>query len=198
MGGADGNLREGDMSAFQAAGSARQNVAAIELDLRAQRFEGMKMKIDGAGSDGAAAGQRDLGLVHPGDQGAEHPEAGAHARDQLIGRGRVDDLGGGQPIGLAVAAIVAVALADDREIDAMIAEDARQLSHVGEMGHVVQCQGVGCQQTRDHQRERRVLGARDRNAADKRIAPNDSDTVHSVPSTPSGRGDEAPRIMRRS
>ena len=63
----------------RAAASARGlDVAVLELDLRAQRREALQVLVDGAGADGAAAGQRDAGLAAAGQQRPEHQHRGAH------------------------------------------------------------------------------------------------------------------------
>jgi hypothetical protein len=57
------------------------------------------------------------------------------------------------------------AAALDRIVDALIAEDADELLDIGQMRHVFERQRVVGEQRGDHQRQGRVLGARDRNAA---------------------------------
>ena len=57
---------------------AWQHIAAVDIDLGAELFQAHEMQIDRPRADGAAAGQRDLGLSHAGDQRPEHPEAGPH------------------------------------------------------------------------------------------------------------------------
>ena len=96
------------------------------------------MQIDGARADGAAAGQRHLGPAAARDQRRKHPEARPHARHHLVRRGGVDDLGRGEPEGLAVAAALARPLAGDGHIDAVITENAGQQIDVGKPRHVVQ------------------------------------------------------------
>jgi hypothetical protein len=74
---------------------AGDDITAVDLDVGAQAFERHDQKVHRPGADGAAAGHRDLGLAHAREQGRNHPEARPHARDQLIGRGGIDDVGGG-------------------------------------------------------------------------------------------------------
>ena len=83
-------------------------------------------------------------------------------RDQLVGRGGVDDVAGGEVEGLARYGDGSAALAVDREVDAVVAQDARQQRDVGEVGHVLERQRLVGEQARDHQRQGRVLGAGDR------------------------------------
>ncbi len=93
------------------------------------------MQIDGTRADGATARQRNLGLPHTGDERAQHPEAGAHARDHFVGRGRVHDIAGGEVEGFAQMG-GAWALAVHGQINAMVAQDADQKVHVRQIGHV--------------------------------------------------------------
>src|SRR6478672_5382779 len=80
--------------------------------------------------------------------------------------------------GLALIGAVSGPLARGHDVDAMIAEDALQLRDVGEPRHVVEDQRLLGQQSRDHQRQRGILRARDRNSAVELVAANDTNTVH--------------------
>ena len=124
--GADRDLGQRDLVAGEAARRARDDIAAFELDLGAERLERLQMQIDGPRADGAAAGQRHLRPAAARDQRRKHPEARPHARHHLVRRGGVDDLGRGEPEGLAVAGALARPLAGDGHIDAVIAENAGQ------------------------------------------------------------------------
>src|SRR5436190_1478976 len=64
MGGADGDLGEDDARADEATlGGLGDDIALVDFDLGAQFLEAEEEQIDRAGADGAAAGQRDAGLV---------------------------------------------------------------------------------------------------------------------------------------
>ena len=93
VGAADGDLRKIDLRTDESAGCLCDHVAAVDLQLGAELFQRVDQKIDRTGADGTAAGQRDLGLMHAGEQRRDHPEAGAHLGDQIIGSSRVDDVG---------------------------------------------------------------------------------------------------------
>ena len=67
--------------------------------------------------------------------------------------------------GLAGAGVLADALAVDRIVDAMIAENVSELADVGETREIFQSQRLLGEQRRDHQRQRGVLRARNRNGA---------------------------------
>ena len=95
VGGADRDLGEHDAGADEAAlGRLGDDIALVDIDLGAELLEAEEEEIDRARADGAAAGQRDAGLVAAGEQRPDDPEAGAHLGDELVGRGGVDDVGG--------------------------------------------------------------------------------------------------------
>ncbi len=123
-------------------------------------------------------GSETLRLAHARDQRRQHPEAGAHLGDELVGRGGVDDAGRGNVQRLAVIGGLAGALAADHDVDAVIAEDALEQADVGEARHVVEDQGLLGEEARDHQRQRGVLGARDRDGAVERPAADDTNAIH--------------------
>jgi hypothetical protein len=143
-----------------------------------EAFHRHDQEVDRPRADGTAARQRHAGLAHAGEEGPEHPEAGAHARDELIGCGGVDDGAGVEAHGLPRQFHLARALAGDGDVDAVIAEDARQQRDVGEARHISQRQHVFGQQTRDHQGQCGILRAGNRNDALKRRTAGDLDAVH--------------------
>ena len=63
-------------------------------------------------------------------------------------------------------------------VDAVIAEDALELRHVGEPRHIVEDERVLGEQARDHQGQGGVLGAGNRNGAVKRLTADDADAIH--------------------
>ena len=116
--------------------------------------------------------------MHSREQRRDHPEAGAHSRHQLVGRRGVDDVGRGNMQGLPLIFMISGPFARRHDVDAVIAEDPLQLGDVGKPRHVVEHQGVFAQKPRDHQRQRGVLGARNRNRAVQLAAANDANAVH--------------------
>ena len=66
----------------------------------------------------------------------------------------------------------------------MIAEDALQQAHVGEPRNVVEDERLVGEQARDHQRQRGVLGARDRDRAVELRAARDANAIHAPSPTP--------------
>ena len=140
VGAADRYLGKIDVGALQAARRLGDHIAAIDGDLGAELLQRHDQQIDRPGADGAAAGQRDLGLMHPRQQRRDHPEARAHPRHQLIGCGGIDDVGGRDVQGLALVFMIAGPLADRHDIDAVIAENTLQLRDIGKPRHVVEDQ----------------------------------------------------------
>ena len=101
MGGADRDLGEDDACAVEALGRLGHDVAAVDVDLGAQRLEAHQVQVDGPRADGATAGHGHARLAAARQQGAQHPEARAHAAHHLVGRGGVDDVARGEMEGLA-------------------------------------------------------------------------------------------------
>ena len=62
--------------------------------------------------------------------------------------------------------------------NAVLHQEVRHRRDVGEHGHILQGQGFRCQQRRSHQRQRRILGAADRDYPFERNAALDADLVH--------------------
>ena len=157
------------------------HVAGLDLDLGAETLEGHDQEIDRTRADGAAARHRDARLAHAGEQRRDHPEAGPHRRDELVGRAGVDDAPRRQADGLPRLGRLAGPLAGDHVVDAVIAEDAQKGGDIGEARHVGELERVLGEQARDHQRQGRVLGARDRNGAVQRHAAADLNAIHQMP-----------------
>ena len=159
--GADGNLGKDHARALEALGCLGHHVAAVDVDLGAQRLEPHQMQVDRTRADGAAAGHGHARLPAARQQRAQHPEARAHAVDHLVGRGGVDDVARREVEGLAQIGRGIGALAVDREVDPVVAQYARQSDDVGEVGNVLERQALGREQAGDHQRQGGVLGAGD-------------------------------------
>ncbi len=83
--------------------------------------------------------------------------------------------------GLALIFAVAGPLARGHDIDAVIAEDALQLRDIGKPRHVVENKGFLGEQPRDHQRQRGILRARNRNGAVERASADNPNAVHATP-----------------
>ena len=157
MGRADGDLGEHVASADQAPGRAGIDIAVLDDDFGAEMFKPVDEQVDRPRADGAAAGQRHLGLAHARKQRADDPEAGAHLRDKLVGRGGVDNGAGGEMHGAGVRSVLALAPALDGNVRAMIAQNPLQLLDIGQMRQVFQRQGAVGEQRGNHQRQRGVF-----------------------------------------
>ena len=104
MGRAHRDLGQRNPIAGKTARGPRVDIATVKLDLGAERLERGQVQIDRARADGAAAGQRHPRPAAAGHKRRQDPEARPHAGDHLVRRVGIDDLGRGEPEGLAVAA----------------------------------------------------------------------------------------------
>ena len=83
--------------------------------------------------------------------------------------------------GLALIFAVAGPLARGHDVDAVVPEDALQLRDIGEPRHVVEDEGILGQQGSDHQRQGRILRARNRDGAVELAAADNTNAVHATP-----------------
>ena len=83
--------------------------------------------------------------------------------------------------GAALIGVIAGPLAGNHHVHAMVAENALELDDVGQPRNIVEDQGLFGQQARDHQRQCRVLGARDRNRAIQTLSADYAYPVHARP-----------------
>src|SRR5215471_9000096 len=96
--------------------------------------------------------------------------------------------------GTALVRVIAGPLAGDHDVHAVVAENALQLDDVSQPRDIVEDQSVLGQQTRDHQGQCRVLGARNRDCAVQTLSANYAYPVHArpVPSSRSGYDGRVP------
>ena len=179
VGAAHGHLGKVDLAAPQPLGRAGDDITRLDLDLRPQPLQRHDQQIHRPRADGAAAGQGDLGLAHARQNGRDDPEARPHARDQLVGGGRVHDAPGVQMNRLASGGVIAGPLAVYAVIHALVAQNAQELRAIGQARHIVEGEGGVGEQRRDHERQGRVLGARNRDHAIQGLSADDPDPVHS-------------------
>src|ERR1019366_10074871 len=85
FGAGDGNFVEDNFGAFKPIGSGL-DVAVFLRDFGAQTFQTLDVEIDGAGPDGASAGQRDAGAAAAGYERSQDERRGPHRLDQFIRR----------------------------------------------------------------------------------------------------------------
>ena len=152
MGAADRDLGKNDLAAPEAFRRLRDDVAAFDVDLGAEPLDRHDQKVDRAGADGAAAGHGDTRFAHARDQRCDDPKTRPHLGNEIVGSGRVDDVGGGDVQRLAVVGGLAGTFAADHDVDAVVAEDALQQPDVGEPRHIVENERLLGQEARDHQR----------------------------------------------
>ncbi len=105
-------------------------------------------------------------------------KAGAHPRHEIVGRRRVHDIGRPEVDGLPGHDLLAGALALQRVVDAMVAEDPHQKVHVGQARNVLEGQRLVGQEARDHQRQGRVLGARNPDGPVERSSADHANAIH--------------------
>ena len=207
MGGPDRRHGEAHFGALEAVLRCGDHIALVELDGGTELFHALQVQIDRARADGAAAGQRHIRVAATGQQRAEHPEAGAHLRDEIIVRVRAGDGPGGEAQG-APAGLVGGVRPETRkppglligqgeaaldgggqgfpgaagiehfDLDAEFRQQAGQGGDVGEARHVGEDQRLVGQEARDHQRQGGVLGAGNGNFPVKRVAAGKPDPVH--------------------
>ena len=115
--------------------------------------------------------------------------------------------------GLALIFAIAGPLSGRHDIDAVIAENALQLSDVGEPRHVVQDQRFVGQKRRDHQGQCGILGPGNLDGAVEGVAADDANAIHigpcrygqgyrangaqSKPPRPTSRSHRTPAPLRR-
>ena len=92
LGCADGDLREHNLCPGQAVRRGGINIAGVQRDDRAHLLQPLAVQIDRPRTDGATAGQRDLGLTGTRQQRAEYEYAGPHLAYKIVRRRGVDDL----------------------------------------------------------------------------------------------------------
>ena len=137
-------------------------------------------QVNRTGADGATAWQRDLGFAHAGQKRTDDPEAGAHLGDELVRCCGVDNGAGREMHCAGIGGVLTLPASDHGNVNAVIAENALQLFDIGEMRKILQRQRIISEQRSDHQRQRRILRAGNRNDAIERISANDPDAIHAV------------------
>jgi hypothetical protein len=149
---------------------ARLDEAVLDADLGAHRLQALDVLVDRARADRAAARQRHLRLAEARQQRPQHEDRRAHGLDQLVRRDQVVDARRVEPH----AAAVRFAL------HAHLVQDLQRGAHVLQVRHVVELDGLGAQQARTQNRQRRVLRARHDDLAGQPAAAFDHQLVHPV------------------
>jgi hypothetical protein len=148
-------------------------------------------EIDRARADGAAAGQRDPGLAHARQERPDHPEARPHLRHEVVGRGGVDDVGGGGSVDASgrfpSLSPMRLPATECRRRDWRMRSSCLTSARRGHIGQRQRLVGTGATRS---SAAGRVLGAGNRDHAIEALAAGDADTVHRA--RPAGRPAEAP------
>ena len=175
---ADRDFRKADQPALQAFGGAGDHIATVDINVSPERFKRHDQQIDRTRADGATAGQRDPRLAHTGQKRRDHPETGAHPRDQFIRGGGIDNIACGQGNAVALAFALIDPFAADPCIHPVIADDAHQQTHIRQARHVIEGQGLARQQAGNHQGQSGIFGPADHNGAIERLAAGNADAIH--------------------
>ena len=174
----DGNFVERNFGAFEPIPFERisdgLDVAMLLRDFGAQTFQSFDVEIDGAGADGASAGQRDAGAATAGYERSQNECGGPHRLDQLIRR-----LGRGERACANCCPMMGASVA---EFD-LSAHCRKKLARGLDVAHLRDVfknhRFVGEQGCR-HARQRRVLRATDADSAEQRVATSDYELIHTV------------------
>jgi hypothetical protein len=177
FGSAHRHHREHHMRAFQTLGRGGVDVAFLEIDLGAELRQALEVQVDRPVADGAAAGQRHSRPAAARQQRPQHQDRGAHLAHQLVGRRRVGDFARGHRQGASGMA-ARTGGAGHLYQDTVMGQQVGERGDVGEVRQVVQGDRVLGQETGRHQRQRRVLGAADRDGSVQGLTAADADSVH--------------------
>jgi hypothetical protein len=171
LGGADRDQRELDHGALQAVRRLGIDIAVGEVKLGAQLFKPMQVQIDGPRADGAAAGQRNLGMTVAREHRPQHQNRGAHLAHDVVMGGVVGD-----------ATCIQRQHPALRQACDLAAQRSQKFGHggdIGQPGGIGQGQRLVGQQGGGHQRQAGVLRPRDLDGAVERPSAGDCDLVHS-------------------
>ena len=133
LGGADRDDREHDLGAREPMLGARLDIAAVELDRRAQALQSLDVEIDRPRADGAAARQRHARLPIPRDERPQHQHRGAHLAHEIVGRRGRDDAPRVERQHLARLVLALGAAHGDG--DAVLDQEMRHRGDVGDARH---------------------------------------------------------------
>src|ERR1035438_269450 len=171
FGAGDGDLVENNFRALEAVG-AGFNVAVFLGDLRAQLFESFDVEIDGASSDGAAAGERDAGVATAGYERAEDQRGGTHGFDEFVG-----SLGSGECGAVDGGAVMSASVAE-LDFGAHGSEQVARGLNVADLRNVFEDNGLVGEQGGGHAGKRGILCAADADCAEQRLSAADDELVH--------------------
>ncbi len=172
FGACDGDLVEHDFGALQPCRGGL-DVAVVLGDLGAELLEPLDMQVDGASSNGAAAGERDPGVTAAGDQRAKNERGSAHCLDQLIRSFRRGEIGA-----MERSAVLGASIAEF-DFGPHGGEQVARGLNVAHLRNIFEDDRLVGEQGGSHAGEGGILGAADANGAEQRVATADDEFVHS-------------------
>ncbi len=151
------------------------DVAALELELATESLEALEVLVDRPHTDRASAREGDMRLAAASEQRSEREHARSHLAHEIVGRFVERDPTRVEPDREAQRALFGRL---DERGEAHPSEEAERGAHVDQIRHVPDLVDPGCEERRDEDGERRVLGAAHGNGAPERHAPFDDELVH--------------------
>ena len=167
LGGGHGRLVHEEAGAGQPVGRAQREVA-LDLDLGAERGEGVQVRVDAASADDVATRRRHEDLAAAGEQRAGQKDRGTDADAERAIDRRRDVAGGLDAQRVALHPL---------HVGAGGGDELRHHLDVADARHVLDHALVLGQQARSDDRERAVLVAADLDAARQRRAALDDEEV---------------------
>ena len=158
------------MRALETANGRSLHIALLDLQVSAHGFQRLQMEVNRTRTDRTTARQGHGRVPGTGNQRSKNVKARPHLAHLFIGRDRAFQLGGIQVAGrLALRPI---------DLHAQSLQQLRQEARIRQARHVGQRDRLVRQQARDHELQRRVLGAGNGNAAVELSAANNVQSIH--------------------
>src|SRR5262249_2292308 len=114
-------------------------------------------------------------------QRRHHPEARAHLRDEIVGSSRIDDLLRRNMDSTPLVRVFAWPFAGNHDVHTMIPKNTLKLVDISQSRDLLEDKSFLGEQTRDHQRQRRILRSRNRNCAPETLPAYYAYSVHACP-----------------
>ena len=145
------------------------DVIMVELHLSAERAQSFEVDFDWARADFIAAWEWHDGLAGARDERSDDPKGSAHLRDEVLGRAGCGNFFSGE-FDLFFLGVV----------EALRAERFEQFSEdggIGEVGDVIEGEGLVGEEAGDHHREDGVFGAADGDGSIEGISAGNLDAL---------------------
>ncbi|MFM1975586.1 MAG: hypothetical protein RL145_432, partial [Pseudomonadota bacterium] len=172
LGCAYGDEGENNLRAFEAAKGCSLHIAAFNNDIGAHRLKGLQVKVDRAGPDGTATGQRNCGMANTRQERTQHIKGRAHLPHQIIRRD-----GAGQIFGMHGQTATALG---PKARHAQLLQKLDHKARIGQFRHIGQNQGFARQKASGLQFKGRVLSAGDGDRAVQLCPADKGNTVHNA------------------